>query len=77
MFGMLRPCRNRLSPQLRTAWMAHLCGLCLALRDRHGHLARLVTNYDGLVLSALVEAQRPAVAGDEGRRGPDRACCAG
>ncbi len=68
MFGMLRPCRNRLSPQLRTAWMAHLCGLCLALRDRHGHLARLVTNYDGLVLSALVEAQRPAVAGDEGRR---------
>ena len=68
MFGMLRPCRNRLSPQLRTAWMAHLCGLCLALRDRHGHLARLVTNYDGLVLSALVEAQRPAVTQDQGRR---------
>ena len=68
MFGMLRPCRNRLSPQLRMAWMAHLCGLCLALRDRHGHLARLVTNYDGLVLSALVEAQQSVVAGDDGRR---------
>lgn len=66
MFGMLRPCRNRLSPQLRQAWLAHLCGMCLALRDRHGHLARLVTNYDGLVLSALVEAQQPA--GAQGRR---------
>jgi hypothetical protein len=37
--------------------MAHLCGLCLALREEHGQLARLVTNYDGLVISALVEAQ--------------------
>jgi hypothetical protein len=66
MFGMLRPCRNRLSPRLRTDWTAHLCGMCLALRDRHGHLARLVTNYDGLVLSALVEAQRPAAGSGPG-----------
>ncbi|PPK61209.1 hypothetical protein CLV40_1435 [Actinokineospora auranticolor] len=43
--------------------MAHLCGLCLALRDDHGHLARTVTNYDGLVISALVEAQSPTVGG--------------
>lgn len=70
MFGMLRPCRNRLSPQLRQAWLAHLCGMCLALRDRHGHLARLVTNYDGLVLSALVEAQQPAGAQDRRQAGP-------
>lgn len=70
MFGMLRPCRNRLSPQLRQAWLAHLCGMCLALRDRHGHLARLVTNYDGLVLSALVEAQQPAGAYDRRQAGP-------
>lgn len=40
-------------------WMAHLCGLCLALRDEHGHAARLVTNYDGLLVSVLVEAQAP------------------
>lgn len=39
--------------------MAHLCGLCLTLRDRHGHLARLVTNYDGLLVSVLAEAQAP------------------
>lgn len=40
-------------------WMAHLCGLCLALRDEHGHRARLVTNYDGLLVSVLTEAQEP------------------
>jgi hypothetical protein len=70
LFGMLRPCRNRLSPQLRQAWLAHLCGMCLALRDRHGHLARLVTNYDGLVLSALVEAQQPQRPGARRQAGP-------
>ncbi|WP_158851995.1 DUF5685 family protein [Saccharothrix deserti] len=57
MFGIIRPCRNRLGPELRESWLAHLCGLCLALRDDHGHMARVVTNYDGLVISALVEAQ--------------------
>ncbi|WP_156756230.1 DUF5685 family protein [Actinokineospora pegani] len=63
MFGILRPCRHRLSDTLRVSWMAHLCGLCLALRDDHGHLARTATNYDGLVISALVEAQSTAVGG--------------
>lgn len=37
--------------------MAHLCGLCLALRADHGQLARAATNYDGLIVSVLVEAQ--------------------
>jgi hypothetical protein len=59
MFGILRPCRHRLPGDLATSWMAHLCGLCLALRDDHGHFARTVTNYDGLAISALVEAQAP------------------
>lgn len=57
MFGIIRPCRHRLGAELSRAWLAHLCGLCLSLRDEHGHLARLVTNYDGLVVSALVEGQ--------------------
>jgi hypothetical protein len=56
-FGILRPCQHRLSPALRTEWVAHLCGLCLTLRDQHGQLARAATNYDGIVVSALVEAQ--------------------
>ena len=46
---------------MAAAWTAQLCGLCLALRDEHGQLARVATNYDGLVVSLLVEAQSPAV----------------
>ncbi|MBJ8346321.1 DUF5685 family protein [Antrihabitans sp. YC2-6] len=57
MFGIVRPCRHRLSEGLRTQWMSHLCGLCLALRDDHGQFARVATNYDGLIISLLVEAQ--------------------
>ncbi|HEV7203926.1 MAG TPA: DUF5685 family protein [Jatrophihabitans sp.] len=64
MFGIIRPCRNRLSEELRLAWLAHLCGMCLSLRDRHGQLSRLVTNFDAVVVSALVEAQ----TGTDGRR---------
>ncbi|GAA0912479.1 hypothetical protein GCM10009560_03240 [Nonomuraea longicatena] len=43
-------------------WLGHLCGLCLALRDEHGQAARLVTNYDALLVSVLAEAQVPAAA---------------
>ncbi|MDL4771289.1 MULTISPECIES: DUF5685 family protein [Thermomonosporaceae] len=59
MFGVVRPCRHGLCGTLFKDWMAHLCGLCLTLRDEHGQAARLVTNYDGLLVSVLVEAQRP------------------
>ncbi|MGW4891585.1 DUF5685 family protein [Kitasatospora sp. NPDC004240] len=59
MFGIIRPCKHRLSERLQTSWLAHLCGLCLALRDDHGQLARTATNYDGLIISVLVEAQSP------------------
>ena len=54
---MVRPCRHRLGEKLTAQWMAHLCGLCLALRGDHGQLARIVTNYDGLLISVLTEAQ--------------------
>ena len=76
---MLRPCRHRLPGDLATAWTAHLCGLCLALRDRHGHASRLVTNTDAVAISALVEAQtgldddRRRVAGPCALRGMRRA----
>jgi hypothetical protein len=56
MFGIIRPCRHRLG-ELGDAWQAHLCGLCLSLRDDHGQAARLATNYDGLIISVLAEAQ--------------------
>lgn len=54
---MIRPCRHTLGATLRTEWIGHLCGLCLALRDGHGQLARVATNYDGLLISVLVQAQ--------------------
>ncbi|WP_405672564.1 DUF5685 family protein [Streptomyces sp. NBC_01530] len=57
MFGIVRPCRHRLGERLKSQWMAHLCGLCLALRKDHGQFARVVTNYDGLLISVLTEAQ--------------------
>jgi hypothetical protein len=57
MFGIIRPCRHRLGGELAAAWTAQLCGLCLALRDDYGQVARIATNYDGLVVSLLVEAQ--------------------
>ncbi len=59
MFGIAKPCRHTLTPVLRREWMAHLCGLCLRLRDANGHAARLTTNVDAVVLSILVESQRP------------------
>lgn len=45
---------------MRQEWLSHFCGLCLALRDDFGQSTRLATNYDSLVLSALVEAQTEA-----------------
>ncbi|MFS8203878.1 DUF5685 family protein [Streptomyces sp. CWNU-52B] len=66
MFGIVRPCQHRLGEDLKAQWMAHLCGLCLALRGDHGQFARVVTNYDGLLISVLTEAQ--AAPGAEGRR---------
>lgn len=59
MFGVVRPCRGHMSPALHRAWQAHLCGLCLTLRDSHGQAARLVTSYDTLLVSVLTEAQNP------------------
>ncbi|MBO2446280.1 hypothetical protein J4573_04210 [Actinomadura barringtoniae] len=62
MFGVVRPCRHVLCGSLFEDWLAHLCGLCLTLRAEHGHAARLVTNYDGLLVSVLVEAQSPELS---------------
>jgi hypothetical protein len=60
-FGVVRPCRHRLSADERARWAGHLCGLCLTLRDQVGQDARLATSYDGLLLSVLAED----LAGDD------------
>jgi len=69
-FGIVRPCSHRLGEGLKTQWMAHLCGLCLALRGDHGQFARIVTNYDGLLISVLTEAQAERATGWRRTAGP-------
>ena len=58
----MRPCRTHLGPDLHARWQAHLCGLCLTLRDAVGQPERVLTGYDVLLLSVLVEAQAGEVA---------------
>ncbi|WP_406141026.1 DUF5685 family protein [Streptomyces sp. NBC_01089] len=70
MFGIVRPCTHRLSDGLRAQWTAHLCGLCLALRGDHGQFARIATNYDGLIVSVLTEAQTERSSGRWRTAGP-------
>jgi len=57
MRGITRPCRHTLPSELRDRWRSHLCGLCLTLRDEAGQAARILTGYDMLLPSVLVEAQ--------------------
>ena len=57
MRGIVRPCRTSLGEALFVRWQAHLCGLCLTLRDTTGQAERVLTGYDVLLLSVLVEAQ--------------------
>lgn len=59
MLGLVRPCASHLEPDVRDRWRAHMCGLCLKLRDTAGQPARAVTNTDAVLLSVLVEAQQP------------------
>ncbi|MFF4952196.1 DUF5685 family protein [Streptomyces chattanoogensis] len=70
MFGIVRPCTHRLTGGLKAEWMAHLCGLCLALRADHGQFARVVTNYDGLIVSVLTDAQAGTVDAARRTAGP-------
>ncbi|MFD6389889.1 DUF5685 family protein [Nocardia sp. NPDC060259] len=66
MFGVLKPCAHGAAKYGIDPgqWQAHMCGLCLGLRDGHGQVARAATNTDAIVLSVLTEAQ----TGDSGAR---------
>ncbi|MFD4352341.1 DUF5685 family protein [Nocardia sp. NPDC058518] len=69
-FGVLKPCAHGAAKYGIDPgqWQAHMCGLCLGLRDGHGQLARAATNTDAIVLSVLTEAQ--AGAGERTTAGP-------
>jgi hypothetical protein len=62
MRGLVRPCRHDLDRVLHEQWRGHLCGLCLTLRDTAGQASRILTGYDVLLLSVLVEAQAGPLA---------------
>ena len=57
MFGVLKTSGCGWNCRLRNEWAGHLCGTCLALGQEVGQTARLATNYDGALLSALADAQ--------------------
>lgn len=63
MFGVVHACRRTLEDELFSQWQAHLCGLCLQLRDSRGQLSRALTNTDAIALSVLTEAQQATPAG--------------
>jgi hypothetical protein len=56
MFGIMKAGCGLPAAQ-REEWMGHICGLCLALRQQAGQVARLTTNYDAALLLALWQAQ--------------------
>ncbi|MGS2807418.1 DUF5685 family protein [Nocardia sp. MW-W600-9] len=70
-FGVLKPCAHGAAKYGIDPgqWQAHMCGLCLGLRDGQGQLARAATNTDAIVLSVLTEAQSGA-AGARTTAGP-------
>jgi len=54
----------------RQAYRLHMCGLCHALGDDFGLLARWLTSYEMILLNLLTNAQRPAAPASVPRRCP-------
>ena len=46
MFGYVRPNLQDLSQEDQTRYRSHYCGLCHAIGDRHGQLARMALTFD-------------------------------
>lgn len=68
MFGNVAACRHVLGRHHR-AWMAALCGSCLAVRDGSGQLSRATVSTDA-VAAAVLAHEVGGVAVDERRAGP-------
>lgn len=56
MFGYVRPVLDRLDEGQREAYQSAYCGLCHALGERHGWLARLTLQYDFTFLAIVLTA---------------------
>ncbi len=62
MLGIVHACPGTLDADLFARWQAHLCGVCLTLRDGSGQLSRVLNNTDAVLVSVLTEAQYPGPA---------------
>ena len=62
MFGFVAANLKRLSPEQRQRYNACYCGLCNALHERHGLLARMTLTYDMVVLAT---GMQPSLADDK------------
>lgn len=56
MFGYVRPVLDRLDKEQRETYQSAYCGLCHALGERHGWLARLTLQYDFTFLAIVLTA---------------------
>lgn len=56
MFGYVRPVLDRLDEGQKEAYQSAYCGLCHALGERHGFLARFTLQYDFTFLAILLMA---------------------
>ena len=72
MFGYVRPWREELKVREDRDYEALYCGLCAALGERHGFVARMFLNYDFTFLAMLLDGGRPE---PERRRCPARLWC--
>ena len=54
MFGYVRPVLDRLDKEQRETYQSAYCGLCHALGERHGWLARLTLQYDFTFLAIVL-----------------------
>lgn len=62
MFGYVLPQTETIQVRDYMMFQSAYCGLCMAIKARHGNVARLTTNYDVTFLTLLViEALRPNV----------------
>ena len=67
MFGYVTPNLPALSEQEQTRYRAHYCGLCHAIGNRHGSLARMALTFDltylTIFLSSLYEPEEKSGTG--------------
>ena len=62
MYGYVLPNKETLAKQDHIMFQSLYCGSCLSIKEAHGNISRLTTNYDMTVFGLIaIEAARPSV----------------